>query len=166
MKKRYVFLSVIALLALGMLGVTQVYAQGPITSDPQGPGTGPGGFGPDHPGPGGGLLHDYMTEAMSDVFGISAEELEAIHESGDTLFQALDLTIEEFRARMAEVRQIALEKAGEDGVINQDRAEWMKERMKGAGQPPFGPNDGSCLDGEGPDGSAHGGRGGRGRARR
>ena len=165
MNKRLIVLVTAALLAVGLFGATQAYAQGPTPFTPPAAGMGPGGFGPDNPGPGGGLLHDYMTEAMSDVFGISAEELDEIHESGGTLFDALDLTVEEFRAKMLEVRQIALEQAAADGVISQDRADWMTDRMNGAGQGQFGPGNGTCLNGEGPRGPAPGGRGGRGMGR-
>jgi hypothetical protein len=165
MNKRTAFLIAAALLAVGLFGATQAYAQEPDPVTPPAPGMGPGGFGPDNPGPGGGLLHEYMTAAMSEVFGISAEELDAIHESGTILFEALDLTVEEFRAKMAEVRQIALEQAAADGVISQDRADWMADRMNGAGQGQFGPGSGPCLDGEGPHGPAHGGRHGRGMGR-
>jgi len=165
MNKRVVVLITAALLAVGLFGATQAYAQGPDPASPATAGMGPGGFGPDNPGPGGGLLHEYMTGAMTEVFGISAEELEEIHASGTTLFEALDLTGEDFRAKMVEVRQIALEKAVEDGVISQDQADWMADRGPGAGQAPRGPGSGSCLDGEGPLGTAHGGRGRRGMGR-
>lgn len=161
MKKRYVLLLAIALLAVGLFGVTQVYAQEPTPDVPTGTGMGPRRFGQDHAGTGDGLLHEYMTEAISDVFGISSDELDEIYESGDTLWETLDLTIEEFRSKMTEVRQTALENAAEDGVISQDQADWMMERMNGAGKGQHGPGDGSCLDGEGNAGAMHGGGGGR-----
>jgi len=165
MNKRIAFLIAAALLAVGLFGATQAYAQGPPPDMSLAPEMGSGRFGPDHPGPGGGLLHDYMTEAMSDVFGISAEELDQIHESDSTLFEALDLTVEDFFAKMAEVRQTAVEQAAEDGVISQDQADWMAERGSGAGQRLNGPRDGSCLDGDGTPGTFQGGRGGRGMGR-
>ncbi len=165
MKNRYILLLAIALLAVGLFGVTQVYAQEPTPGVPAGEGVGPRRFGQDHAGAGDGLLHEYMTEAISDVFGISLDELDEIHASGDTLWQSLDLTIEEFRAKMTEARQTALENAAEDGVISQDQADWMTERMNGAGKGPHGPGDGSCLDGEGNAGAEYGGRGKRGMGR-
>ncbi|MFO8036483.1 MAG: hypothetical protein R6U57_07650 [Anaerolineales bacterium] len=165
MKNRYVLLLAIGLLAVGLFGVTQVYAQEPTPGAPTGTGMGPRRFGHDNAGTGDGLLHEYMTEAISDVFGISPDELDEIHESGDTLWQTLDLTIEEFRSKMTEVRQTALENAAEDGVISQDQVDWMLERMNGAGKGQHGPGDGSCLDGEGNAGAMHGGRGGRGMGR-
>ena len=165
MKNRYVLLLAIGLLAAGLFGVTQVYAQEPTPAVPAGEGLGPRGFGQDHAGTGDGLLHEYMTEAISDVFGISPDELEEIHESGDTLWESLDLTIEDFRSKMTEVRQTALENAADDGVISQDQADWMTERMNGAGTGQYGPGDGSCLDGDGDVGAMRGGRGGGGMGR-
>lgn len=166
MKKRYVVLLLsIALLAVGLFGVTQVYAQEPTPGIPTGTGIRPRRFGDVDAGSGDGLLHEYMTEAISDVFGISPDELDKIHESGETLWEYLDLTIDEFRSKMTEVRQTALENAAADGAISQDRAEWMKERMHGAGLGQFGPRDGSCLDGEGIPGRMNGGRGRHGTGR-
>lgn len=165
MRKRYVLLLAIALLAVGLFGVTRVFAQEPTPGIPTGTGMGPRRFGNDDAGSGDGLLHEYMTEAISDVFGISPEELEKIHESGDRLWEYLDLTAEEFRSKMTEVRQTALEQAAADGVISQDQADWMTERMNGAGHGQFGPGNGSCLDGEGNPGAMSGGRGRRGMGR-
>lgn len=166
MKKRYVVLLLsIALLAVGLLVTTQVYAQDPTPPDSDYPGFGPGRVGPIRKGAGVGLLHEYMTQAIADEFGISPDELDKIHESGETLWEYLDLTIDEFRSKMTEVRQTALENAAADGAISQDRAEWMKERMHGAGPGQFGPRDGSCLDGEGIPGRMNGGRGRHGTGR-
>lgn len=159
MNKRVVFLVTAALLAAGLFGASQAFAQEPDPVSPPAPGMGPGGFGPDNPGPGGGQLHEYMTEAMAEVFGISAEELDAIHESGSTLIDTLGLSLEEFRAKMVEVRQIAVDKAVEDGVISQDQADWMAERGPGAGPGQFGPGAGSCP------GTFQGGHHGRGLGR-
>ncbi len=153
MNKRVVVLVAVALLAVGLFGATKAYAQEPTPVSPPSAGKGPGS----------GLLHDYMTEAMFDVFGINTEELDEIHESESTLFEALGLPIEEFRTQMAEVRQIALENAAADGVISQDQADWMSERMLGAGRGKFGPGNGSCLDGDRPAGTLQ--QGGRGRGR-
>lgn len=163
MKKRYLFLLTIALLAAGLLVTTQVYAQDPTPPDSDYPGFGPGRVGPIRKGAGDGLLHEYMTQAIADEFKISLEELEQIRSDGDMLWQSLDVDFEEFRSRMLDVRQAALEKAASDGVISEDQLDWMLDHTQDAAKGPFGPGDGSCRNGDVPDRPRLGRRGGRGR---
>ncbi len=161
MKKRYVLLLTVALLAVGLLATTQAYAQDTTPAAPGEPGFGPGRFHPEGRGPGDGLLHEYMTDAIADVFGVSPEKVEELRSKGDTLWQALDLDFEDFRSRMLDARQAALENAASDGVISQDQVEWMLDRMQNPGKGPYGPGDGSCLNAGSPQ-FQRGGRGGRG----
>ena len=166
MKKTLVILAVlgVAVLALGTAGYVYAQSQTPPAT-PQGyaPGTGMpfqgmrparGGFQGQMMDEDGNPLHDYMVTALADTFGLTPEELEAMHDSGTTLWDYAaeqGYTIEEFQALMQEVRNTALEQAVTDGVITQEQADWMSShapRMhNGAGQ-------GDCTD-DGPHG--HGG---------
>ena len=66
-----------------------------------------------------GLLDDYMTAAMADVFGLTVEELELRleEESFVTIALSVGFAIEEVDALMDTVRTTAVEIAAADGVI-------------------------------------------------
>ncbi|MBT3669653.1 MAG: hypothetical protein HON98_00095 [Chloroflexi bacterium] len=98
---------------------------------------GPPGQGDFEEGP----LHDYMSAAIADAFGITVEELEAAHEAGTPLHELVDMDIEEVQEIMQAAKDSAIEQALADGVITEE------ELGK------FGNNGGFC----GP-----GGRGGEG----
>jgi len=162
MKKRYIFLLAITLLAVGLLATSQAYAQDTMPPKPDQADFRPGQFGPGRWNPGEGPLHEYMTEAIADEFGISPEKLEDIRNSEEPLWQALDLDVEDFRSSMLDARQAALEDAASDGVISQDQLDWMLEHQQNTGKGPFGPGEGTCRNGKYPHHPQHGRRGGRG----
>lgn len=171
MKKSALFILLIVLLGGAFIGVSQTFAQDTTPPIPpsDGEGIGPRRFGRGTPGSGEGFLHEYMSEALAEEFGISLEKLNDLHEEGSTLWdyaQDLNLTVEEFRSKMAAARQAALLKAAEDGVISQDQAEWMADRMENFGGGDHLPGFGPCHDGKF-EGSKpmHGRRGGRGMGR-
>ncbi len=100
-------------------------------------------------------MHDLMSAAIVDAFGLTAEELEAAHENGGnlwTLAEAQGFTMEEFQAKMAEVRESVFQQAVEDGIITQEQVDQMGSRQgKGmytpnqSGQfPPQGRDQGGC----------------------
>lgn len=92
-----------------------------------------------------GPLHEYMRAAIAEVFDLTTDELDALHNEGKTLWdyaQEQDMTQEEFSARMIEARTQALEAAVAAGVITQEQADWMLERMSQMGQ--FGGGAGPC----------------------
>jgi hypothetical protein len=140
MKKFVVTLMVVAVVifALGSVGVA--YAQSPT----QTPGTGTGwmggrglrsGLGSANTAAGEGILHDYMIAAYAEKLNIPVADLEARHDSGETMAQiALSegLTIDQFRTLMVEVRTQAINQAVADGTLTQEQANWMQTR--GAGQ--------------------------------
>lgn len=108
---------------------------------------------------GAGFLHDYMFQAMAEIFGLSPEELQARHDAGETMWdlaaeQGIDA--QEFYAKMVEARSQAIEQALADGVISQEQADWMLSRMEQMGQ--YGDGYGACQGGAG---GMRGGRGGR-----
>lgn len=106
---------------------------------------GPRGFAPDEYPPMHEYMHDDVFSAIADVLGLTPEELEARHEAGETLWdiaQEQGLSIEEFSDLLAQVRTDAINQAVADGVITQEQADWMLDRMNqmwGAG---FGPGKG------------------------
>ena len=150
-------------LALGAAGLA--YAQ---SSTPQAPaGAGPA-YGYGYGGRGMGMawdgetgpLHEYMTGALAEALGITPEELISRREAGETLWQIADslgISSEDFSTLAADARAKALDQAVQDGVITQEQADWMSQRM-GSG---FGPGAGTC-DGTGPHGNGGRGRGPRG----
>jgi hypothetical protein len=109
-----------------------------------------------------GPLHDYMFPAVAEALGLTSEELQAAHDSGQTFYDiaaAQGLTVEEAQALMADVRAQALEQAVADGKITQEQADWMAQRMQGG----MGYGRGACggQTGSAGQGGMMGGRGGR-----
>ena len=162
MKKVLIFgaLAGILLLTLGAAGLA--YAQSGTQQAPSGAGPvyghayGYGGHGMGIAQDGEtGPLHEYMTSALAEALGITPEELISRREAGETLWQisdSLGISSEDFSTLVADARAKALEQAVQDGVITQEQADWMSQRMG----PGFGPGAGTC-DGTGPHG--YGGRG-------
>jgi CO/xanthine dehydrogenase Mo-binding subunit len=107
--------------------------------------------------PGGqeGPLHVYMMQALADVLGLDAAELEARIESGETPYSiaiAQGKSAEEIPALFASARSKALDLAVEAGAITQAQVDWMKSRGNGQGR---GMGIGTC-DGTG-NSQMHGG---------
>jgi hypothetical protein len=98
-----------------------------------------------------GPLHDYMFNAFAQALGITPEELETRRQAGDTLWviaQEKGLTAEQFQEVMTTARTNAANQAVADGVITQEQADFMLQRMgrmmgNGAG-PGFGAGNGGC----------------------
>lgn len=119
-----------------------------------------------------GPMHEYMIKAMAKALGMTAEELEAAHDSGKTMSdiaQEQGLTFEDFQAVMLEARTEAFNQMVLDGVISQEQADWMLNHMNGGMGGGFGRGGssfGGCeMSDEFQSGSygpgMHGGRGGR-----
>ena len=151
-------------------------AQAPYAASRMAQGGGPGGMmggwrsGGDRGGRMGGWqedgeygpMHEYMQAAIAETFDISTDELEALHDEGKTLWtyaQEQGMTQEEFSAKMIEARGKALEAAVAAGVISQEQADWMLERMGQMGQ--FGGGAGPCGGGGRFGGQGRGPGGGR-----
>jgi hypothetical protein len=166
----------IVILALGTAGFAYAQNQNPMSAYfqeesegtyPYGSGMmGRGGYGRGMMGQGAfgegeGLLHDYMAPALADAFGLTVDELEALHESGETLWdyaQEQGMSQEEFFSTMQAARTVALNQAVADGVITQEQADWMLDHM-GQG---FGPGTGGCHGTLGTGNFGFGMRGARG----
>lgn len=136
MKKMIMLLIGITILGLAFFGVKETLAQEPTPpGSPANPtGQGPRGQGMRRLEQGKGFLKPYMATALISEFGLTKEELDALHEDGDeTLWdyaQSIGLTWEAFHEKLEDARQSALEEAVLDGVISQEQADWMIDRMQ------------------------------------
>ena len=125
MKKTILIVGLVGL-ALGVLGVGAVLAQG-LTPPVGGGGMMMGGYGP---------MHDYVEEALADRLGITEKDVEDALASGRTMYQiALDNGIKEAdtAAFLTEVHTAAFDKAVADGVITREQADFMLQRMTANG---------------------------------
>jgi hypothetical protein len=84
--------------------------------------------------PGEGPMHDEMVAAMAEKLGMSAEELDARIDKGETMVQVATskgFTADEFFSMMSEARAQAVDQAVKDGKITQEQADWMKQHGPG-----------------------------------
>lgn len=126
------------LLVIAALGVSQVAkaAAGAPTPTPEGQAPAVGAVGYGH-----GLLEPYMEQAMAKAFGLSTDELEALHQSGTSLWAYAaqqGLSAEEIRAKMEQAREEAIQAAVADGVLTEQQAEWMQSHTPGGHGAMFG----------------------------
>ncbi|MBN1148732.1 MAG: hypothetical protein JXA78_15840 [Anaerolineales bacterium] len=161
--KKILLLSVVllaALVALGMAGFA--YAQAPTPPAPESP-YGQGGMG--GRGHGGGMMggwrqggargsgaygpmHEYMLAAFAEALDMDVEELQALLDEGKTMWELAEeqgLSDEEFRDLMIEARTKAIEQMLADGVLTQEQADWMLDRMNQMWK--FGGGLGPCPGG-------------------
>lgn len=144
-----------ALLVVGVVGATSVYAQGPDT-----PGYGLMDYGR---GPGGGRgfgLGDAELEAAAKVLGMTVDEVKAALQDGKTLqdlAEEADVDIADVHAaiqavHVTEMRE-RIAQAVEDGTMTQEKADWLNEGLdKGF----LGGGDGFGLGFGGPRGRGGG----------
>lgn len=94
-----------------------------------------------------GPIHEYVAPALADALGLAEDELDQRLEAGETIRDIIaetDLSSEEIQTLMEDVFSQALEAAVADGVITQQQADLMDERMGGrmddfkGGLRPFG----------------------------
>jgi hypothetical protein len=158
----------VASLALVVV-VTGAFAQGPSAPDPT-DGTGQMVRG-NGAGAGMGVMavdEADMHAAIAEALGMTLEDFEAALVEGKTPFTlALELGIDfaDIQAAMSELHAEALEQATADGLITQERADFMLGRQAGHSNGVDGPTPGagSMMHGAGnmAQGSAnHGGSGG------
>lgn len=129
MKKTLLIVALIVL-ALSVLGVGVAFAQGGQ------PPVGQGGYG---------WMHDYVEQALAAKLDLTEKQVEEQLAAGKPMYQiALDNGIkqEDLANFMNEVHKDAFAKAVKDGVITQERADWMLQRMQNMYQNGYGP--GNC----------------------
>lgn len=135
MKKLFLILVGVGITMAAFAGAGAVFAEDsmpPIEANSQGSygfGRRGGRFGEMEDSP----LHDLMTAAIADAFGLTVEELETMHENGETLWTLAEeqgLTTEEFQVKMLEARQDAVQQAVDEGLISQEVADQMLSRWE------------------------------------
>ena len=108
-------------------------------------------------GDGDGILHDAMVAAFAEKLGMSAADLEARLDKGETMYQVAEtkgITGDEFFTMMTDVRTQALDQAVKDGTLTQEQADWMKQRGAGRGNGSRGGydrDDCPCLENDSDD---------------
>ena len=136
MKKTLLIVALIVL-ALSVLGVGVAFAQGGQ------PPVGQGGYG---------WMHDYVEQALASKLGLTEKQVEDQLTAGKPMYQiALDNGIkqEDFANFMNEVHKDAFAKAVKDGVVTQERADWMLQRMQNMYQSGYGPGNCPMHNGQG-----------------
>lgn len=78
-----------------------------------------------------GFLHDEITSALAGKLGISASDLQARLDKGESFYQIAEsqgFTGDKYTTLMTEAHASALDQAVKDGKITQEQADWMKQR--------------------------------------
>lgn len=151
-----------ALLAasLALVVVTSAFAQGPSVPDPA------NGAGQMRRGNGAGIGLGVravdeadMHAAIAGALGMTVEDFEAALAEGKTpSILALELGVDfaDVRAAMASLHAEALEQAVAEGLITQERANWMLSRQAGYGNGGYGSGPGAGYMGRGGGNMARG----------
>ncbi|MGB8982739.1 MAG: hypothetical protein WCC12_12755 [Anaerolineales bacterium] len=141
--KKTLLIVALLVVALGALGVGVAFAQGGQ------PPAGQAGYG---------WMHDYVEQSLAAKLGLTEKQVEDQLAAGKTMYQiALDdgITQDDLATFMNDVHKDAFAKAVKDGVITQERADWMLQRMQNMYQNGYGA--GNC-----PMHNGQGGQAGRG----
>ena len=155
--KKTILIVAVVVLALGALGVGVAFAQGPVT----------GGYGQMMGGNGYGWMHDYVEQALAAKLDLTEAQVEEALTAGKSMYQiALDNGIkqEDLATFMNGVHKDAFDKAVKDGVMTQEQADFMLQRMQTMYQNGYGTGTGTCPMGGGSFGPRSG-RGGMGMGR-
>jgi len=116
-----------ALLVVGVVGATSVYAQEPANVFQRGRGPGAGhGFG----------LGEVELEAAANALGMTTDEVQSALQGGKTLQDLADeagVDIAEVQAAIQAAHQIEMrdriQQAVDDGTITQENADWLLEGL-------------------------------------
>jgi hypothetical protein len=106
-----------------------------------------------------GLLHEYMLEAFADAIGLTGEQVQERMTAGETrwgIALSEGFSEEDIPTLFQSIHIKALGVMVSDGVISQEQADRMLERMAQRYATGFGPGD---CQGEGKQGRFGGGRG-------
>jgi len=149
--KKTILITTIVVLALAALGVGVAFAQG--TTPPT-----QNGYG---------WMHDYIEQALAAKLGLTEEQVEEQFAAGNTMYQiALNNGIkqEDLAAFMNDVHTEGFANAVKDGVMTQQQADWMLQRMQnrganGTGNCPMHSGRGTYGNSRGPGMMQNGGGG-------
>lgn len=93
---------------------------------------------------GSGLLHNYMVNSFAKALNLSPAELDSRLQNGEAMWQIAEtqgIATEDFANLMVTIRTEAIGQAVADGVISQEQADWMEQRMQSMQQRGFGAGD-------------------------
>jgi hypothetical protein len=124
--KKTILITGLVVMALAVLGVGVAFAQGPTPYAGNGPMLQDGG----------GWMHDYVEQALAAKLGLTEEQVEDALTAGKPMYQiALDNGIQQEALTdfMNGVHQDAFAAAIKDGVVTQEQADWMLQRMQSRG---------------------------------
>lgn len=136
MKKTLLIVGLIVL-ALGALGVGVAFAQGPRPPAAQ------SGYG---------WMHEYVEEAFAAKLGLTEKQVEEALAAGKPMYQiALDNGIkqEDLADFMNGIHKDAFAQAVKDGVVTQEQADWMLQRMQSRYQNGYGLGNCPMHNGQG-----------------
>jgi hypothetical protein len=140
MRKRIIIgISIVALVALAIVGLgwaRTAYAQ---AQTPPSPGYGYGMMGGQYGGFGmmgnwdNGPMHEYMVSALADALNLTPEEIQTRIDNGETpwqIAQAQGLSEEQIQQVMLDAHDKSLDKTVEAGILTQEQADWMDQHME------------------------------------
>ena len=138
--KKTILIAGLVVMALVVLGVGVAFAQGPTPYAGNGPMVQNGE----------GWMHDYVEQALAAKLGLTEEQVEDELAAGKPMYQiALDNGIQQEALTdfMNGVHQDAFAAAVKDGVVTQEQADWMLQRMQSRGG--YGPGNCPMHNGQG-----------------
>lgn len=137
--KKTILIAGVVVMALTVLGVGVAFAQGPAPYAGNGPMLQNGG----------GWMHEYVEQAFAAKLGLTEELVEDELAAGKPMYQiALDNGIDQDALAdfLNDVHQDAFAAAVKDGVVTQEQADFMLQRMQSRG---FGTGNCPMHNGQG-----------------
>jgi uncharacterized membrane protein len=174
--KKLILIGVIVVVIFAALGVAGfAYAQGQTPSTPASPnsrgsssqlwmnsGSGSGYMNGRGQGRMGGMraqtsdgaygpLHEYLINTMAQALGLTAEQLQARLDAGETMWtiaQEQGISAETFSQLMTQARADSIDQSEASGALTQEQANFMRGRMSNMWPEGYGPGSANC-DGTG-----------------
>ncbi len=168
--KKIIAIGIVAMMAVLVFGFAGLaFAQDgtpaqPAPLNPDAPGIGQmrgGRWGGQAMAGANGPLHEAVIAALAEAFGMAPETLQARLDGGETLWQvaeSLGWNSDQLQAAMLSARSAALEEAVTNGLMTQEQADFMAQRMNQGWPEGYGPGSANC-DGTGQQMGRQGGRG-------
>lgn len=124
--KKTMLIAGVVLAVLVVFGVGVAFAQGPNPYGANGP----------RMQNGGGWMHEYVEKALAANLGLTEAQVEEQFAAGKSMYQiALDNGIkqDDLTDFLNGIHQDAFAAAVKDGVMTQEQADWMQQRMQNRG---------------------------------
>lgn len=137
--KKTILIVGLVVAALVVFGVGVAFAQGSVQGSVPFAGSGPMALAPGASAGmqnNGGWMHDYVEQALAAKLGLTEKQVEDQLAAGKSMYQiALDNGIkqEAITEFMNQIHKDAFANAVKDGVVTQEQADWMLQRMQNRG---------------------------------